>query len=410
MPSKFSRFFLVFELTIFFSLIFQLNIFHNIDAEWFRSYQADSEALVLSGIYHKKVTGNSEIPLGFYNYGEGDWVTRVWDHFEADNFDGLTYGEYTSQYGLQGHVFGVLYRVLHTTSRQVLEAFNSILNGFLFALLVAWAKQHYGRHEAIVLAISVAASTWLIAVSRNLYWVSWTWFLPMLVNGALLLRNTSTQQRWPLVYLATGVTIWIKSLCGYEYITTIVVMACIPLLMYCIERSEPLVLLLRRLALAGMTSVFGFGVALLMHASARAPNLLDGLRLIQSDAIRRTSGLSGDPSVALSRKDILVRYVFEWDKPATAFLNIPMWVILLFAALSAAALFLRRKIDRKGCALATAYLFSLLGPLSWFVLAKQHSINHTHLNYMLWYMPTFFLACLCVTRLWAPLTVCDSAA
>lgn len=399
--SRFLRWLLIAELTILFALVFQLNVFGSIDSEWFRSHQANSEALVLSGIYHKKATGSSDIPLGFYNYGEGDWVTRVFDHFQADTFAGLTYGEYTSQYGLQGRLFSALYRALHTTSRQLLEAFNSVLSGLLFALLVDWVRRQYGQREATILAISIVASPWLIAISRNLYWVSWTWFLPMMANGALLLRENTAQPRWPLVYAATAITIWIKALCGYEYITTITIMACIPLVLYYIEESKPFLQSLRRLVITGAAAVFGFGVALLMHASARAPNLLDGLRLIKQDAVRRTAGLAGDTSVLLSRMDVLKRYIFDWEKPSTAFINIPMWVILLFATVSVVALTLNRKRDRRGYALGMAYIFSLLGPLSWFVLAKQHSANHTHLNYVLWYMPTFFLACLCITRRWS---------
>ncbi|MDP1363231.1 hypothetical protein, partial [Klebsiella variicola] len=84
---------------------------------------------------------------------------------------------------------------------------------------------HYGRAEAIVFAVGVITSTWLIVVSRNLYWVSWTWFLPMLVNGLLLLNRPISPKRWKLVYVAAAVTLLVKSLCGYEYLTSIVIMA-----------------------------------------------------------------------------------------------------------------------------------------------------------------------------------------
>jgi hypothetical protein len=35
--------------------------------------------------------------------------------------------------------------------------------------------------------------------------------------------------------------------------------------------------------------------------------------------------------------------------------------------------------------------FSLLAPLSWFVIFKAHSYIHTHMNFIVWQMPfTFF--------------------
>ncbi|MDR9383734.1 hypothetical protein RJD05_05070 [Ralstonia sp. 11b] len=323
MPKLISRYLVVVELTILFALVFQCNVLRGVDAEWFRTHQADSEAIVLSGIYHKKETGSSDIPLGFYNYGEGDWVTRVFDHFKADSFNGLAYGEYNSQYGLQGRLFSVIYTTLRTTSRELLESFNSVISGLIFALLVVWARDHYGRAEAIVFAVGVITSTWLIVVSRNLYWVSWTWFLPMLVNGLLLLNRPISPKRWKLVYVAAAVTLLVKSLCGYEYLTSIVIMAMVPVVICLLEQGESWFESAKHIALVGLSSITGFGIALLMHASARAPNLIEGLSLIKQDALRRTMGLDGDPSALQHRGKILIRYIFEWDKPAIAYINLP---------------------------------------------------------------------------------------
>lgn len=36
--------------------------------------------------------------------------------------------------------------------------------------------------------------------------------------------------------------------------------------------------------------------------------------------------------------------------------------------------------------------FSILSPLSWFVLAKVHSYVHTHINHVLWSMPFILLS------------------
>ncbi|MDR3396780.1 MAG: hypothetical protein P4M06_04385 [Pandoraea sp.] len=401
MSTKFTRWLFLAELTVLFALVFQLNIFNGVDPAWFGLHQADSEAIVLSGVYHQKATGGDAIPLGYYSYPDEGWVPLVFERFRSDSLAGLRYTEYSSNYGLQGHLFGFISRLLHTTNPSVLEAFNSIVSGLLFALFVDWVRQYYGPREAIAMAIGIVASTWIIVFARNLYWVSWTWFLPMTANGALLLQEKLTRPRWALVYGATAITVWIKALCGYEYISTITVMACIPAVLYCIEQGIPLLRSLLHLISIMVASVFGFGIALLMHASARAPNLLDGLRLIKQDAIRRTEGLAGDPTIGVSRVDVLKKYLFDWDRASTAFINIPMWVILLFAILSVVSLTLNRKSDRRGHALGIAFIFSLLGPLSWLLLAKQHSVIHTHMNYVLWYTPSLFLALLCITRRWS---------
>jgi hypothetical protein len=49
----------------------------------------------------------------------------------------------------------------------------------------------------------------------------------------------------------------------------------------------------------------------------------------------------------------------------------------------------RRKLQ----ILALGFLASLAAPLSWFVLGKAHSFVHTHIDMVLWYVPTIPLGC-----------------
>jgi hypothetical protein len=47
----------------------------------------------------------------------------------------------------------------------------------------------------------------------------------------------------------------------------------------------------------------------------------------------------------------------------------------------------RLNIPRKTLALMSATWYSILAPLSWYVLFKPHSFIHTHVNTMAWQMP-----------------------
>jgi hypothetical protein len=54
--------------------------------------------------------------------------------------------------------------------------------------------------------------------------------------------------------------------------------------------------------------------------------------------------------------------------------------------------FLRKRLGserEKQCSIALiiATWFSILAPLSWFVIFKAHSYIHTHMNYIVWQMP-----------------------
>ena len=38
-------------------------------------------------------------------------------------------------------------------------------------------------------------------------------------------------------------------------------------------------------------------------------------------------------------------------------------------------------------ALIITFWVSIIAPLSWFILFKSHSYIHTHMNFIVWYMP-----------------------
>ena len=74
------------------------------------------------------------------------------------------------------------------------------------------------------------------------------------------------------------------------------------------------------------------------------------------------------------------------------------YLIVLFMVMSV-LLFLRSKrvmANRReqDIALIWTTWFSILAPLSWFVIFKAHSFIHTHMSFLLWQMPfTFFRFC-----------------
>ena len=70
-------------------------------------------------------------------------------------------------------------------------------------------------------------------------------------------------------------------------------------------------------------------------------------------------------------------------------------LILLFLIMSGLLYFLRNRVyneneKRKYLALIFATWFSILAPLSWFIVFKAHSYIHTHMNFIVWQMPFVF--------------------
>lgn len=84
--------------------------------------------------------------------------------------------------------------------------------------------------------------------------------------------------------------------------------------------------------------------------------------------------------------------VFQWDflaRDSHAFYF--AYLILIIAVLGVVVYYLNRNSDqfrkRLNLALLVTTLVSLIAPLSWFIVFKQHSANHFHLDYIVWYMP-----------------------
>jgi peptidoglycan/LPS O-acetylase OafA/YrhL len=61
-------------------------------------------------------------------------------------------------------------------------------------------------------------------------------------------------------------------------------------------------------------------------------------------------------------------------------------LLALFAAASL-VVWRRGRGDRRCRALVVTTWLSLLAPLSWLVVFKAHSQDHTHMNFVVWQMP-----------------------
>jgi len=78
-----------------------------------------------------------------------------------------------------------------------------------------------------------------------------------------------------------------------------------------------------------------------------------------------------------------------------------LYLIVLFLVMSIFVFYRRdnnisTKQRQRNLALIFATCFSILAPLSWYVIFKSHSFIHPHMNYILWQMPfTFFGFAVC---------------
>ena len=364
----------------FLMMVYQYNFLDKTN-DLFEGFQADSQWLVIhgiNGVYQNKAAANASYGL-FIN-------------------DALT--PYSSQVGLQGHLYRLASRLTKLflsaeRAEELLQLGCSLLMGVVACGIVWLLYKKYGKLLAGTFYAVFCLSPWVVNFARNLYWVEFTWFLPMLIGLVCVVYGHSRSMT-----AAAFAAIFLKCLCGYEYISSIMLgLILFPVVEWVVclagrDRAGA-----RRwfwcVFRLGCAALAGFAAALCLHALLRGEgSLLTGLKIIyEQDVLRRTFG--GDAAVLgeVYRESLEASI---WQTVSRYFdfgVYFSTQVILgidgnLFTPMvlcaAAAALWLRKEAD--GVRNLALYLFSAMIPLSWMVLAKAHSYVHVHMNFVLWYM------------------------
>ena len=119
----------------------------------------------------------------------------------------------------------------------------------------------------------------------------------------------------------------------------------------------------------------------------------DGVNHILTSFVRRSEVAPTDSQMSLFE---LIKAYLANDAFALGFLpnNIPAYfgVLIIIAILALILIYKKKKDLMKPLIITTS--FSILAPLSWLVIFKQHSIEHMHMDYIIWYIP-FLLYVFC---------------
>lgn len=338
---------------------------------------------------------DADKPLNYYKYGELS-LAEFYDGDGKRLQPGTLGRGYRSQFGLQGKVFRHLSR--HISEENTVLYLNflcSIATAVTFSLIVFLIYRKYNLLMAGCFYVTFLLSPWIINFARDLYWVEFTWFLPMLVG---LFCALYIKYRWCriLSFGAAFLCIMIKSLCGYEYIST-VMMGLLPFLIVdfvkvlIIKERKQIRLLFRTMMIIGVAALLGFLAAICIHANIRGEgNLYEGIKsIIENDVLRRTNGGNLNefdkvywPSLNASIWEVFCIY-FHFPTEVIYGIKSNLFPILCLIPLVIFGWNIKSKrihVDE-----IVLYSISFLASISWFILGKSHSYIHTHMNYVMWY-------------------------
>lgn len=303
---------------------------------------------------------------------------------------------YRSQYGLQGKIFKWISKFL--PDGQAVETLNLLccIAAAAVFVIIAWLlAQKYNGILAGCFLVTFWLSPWIVNFARNLYWVEFTWFLPM-ATGIFCAWKIHSRICRILSYLAAFITIALKCLCGYEYIS-VIMMGLIAFLLTdlacaAFRRDKQMGLLLfRTTVIIGVCALLGFMAAIFIHASLKGNgDILSGINaIISEDVLRRTAGADFNDfapkyweSFNASIWEVFCTY-FHFSTNVITGITGNLFPLICTVPLCIFAY--EYKTKNINIELLAMYVIFFLSTVSWFFLAKSHSYVHTHISYVLWY-------------------------
>ena len=393
------------------------------DQNWFDTHQKDTEAHVMGRMVKSRQDGIFSAG-GLNGWGtarstDAEWIpsTERGPQYTAYlyklSFD--KFSTYNSQPGGQGMVFSLLDRLIPLSPQVKLWSFyalTALLSAIALTAIIGWFYEEFGGWVAIFVIGSVVLSQWLTVFGKNLWWSLWAFYLPMIAVLYFLKRYRETLDRQLIrfgivIFIAVSIKCFIN---GYEYMTTTLVMMMVPMVYYVILDKWSGRQCVKWTLVAGFGSVvaifFSF-IMLCFQIGAAKDGFMDGVDHIIWSFFKRTYANAEDypPVYAASLEagaiGVVITYMngifFDLNNylpDANSFVsNVVLkvryiYLIVLFMLMSP-LLFFRSNTERRRhyIALILTTWFSILAPLSWFVIFKAHSFIHTHMSFLLWQMP-----------------------
>ncbi len=318
----------------------------------------------------------SRRPSTIYNY-DAEYITNILYSQQDFSQDDLSYIEYKSQVGLQGTAVRYLFKYFDFMSVGKLYILYTVLLSGVLVLISHQLTIKYNIYfGASFLAVSLIYPT-ISRFARNLYWAEFLWYIPLLL-GLMCLNYPG---RRFIIYPLIFISIFIKCLCGYEFLSSILISEVMFIICDFIICKQNRKQLFKTFAAVSAISLSAFAAALLIHAYmyGGSDGIFTGLSGIFREIVqKRTYGSADNFEQILSESlnssvfTVLAKY-FTFEI---------LGKVISIVTVVTAGLVLYKVINKQEEYIMQAVLFvlSLLSPLSWLILAKSHSYVHISLN------------------------------
>lgn len=406
---------------------------------WFKAFQADSAQIVEKTAACKDVLHYRQplIPAAGNDYNTV---------MASGRCDAATVQPYASQYGLQARLIALF---APNDDAQLPGYFKKVevvlagLTALLLALFVVKIGRVYGYGAAGVVTFLLAISPWLAAYARNMYWVTFLMLLPF-VLAFMVYPYMTTRLRKVIFYAAVGFVLFLKSLDGYEHITTLGISVFGAVAYWeIILHKKKLLQLWPQLFTAGAVTIVALISAIavnivdlhsyydswekaqkvvLSRADDRGlagikrmqPYVIGGFEVTGQEAYRVIDKFYDIDSLKSGNGNpIKYALLSALNYAMLPAVSLPLALVQPLQALLQSILAIGilgyiclRKIGNLSRGLRELFIIGLIGALSWLVLMPAHAYPHAHLNGIVFYIP-FLLVCFIGIGIWIQQVVRD---
>lgn len=331
------------------------------------------------------------------------------EYFEKDQ-----YKQYTSNIVIQRFLFRFLVNYLpvtHSTLLEILYGLYCLLSAIVITMFFYWISSIAGKKSCVVCSILlVAFCPYFSMYGKNLYWSMWSLFLPMgcmaLVAAKGHIRRQSNIKEDVLLFSVSFFTCALKLLICFEFMTSVMVGMTIPIFYVCIRDKYSFKDIIKKFfwpfvgAMLSFFAVFGIKIVMLCTQYGRE----EAISLIKNNLGMRIFGTVdvgikyfGPVKVSilmLSKEFMSIKGAFKITFAFSILLCFMIFLLYLTVGRNRKDLF-----DDEYTALIYSTMFSVLAPLSWFVMAAPHTTIHSQFATINWFIPygILFIVTCCVS-------------
>jgi len=353
------------------ALLFAVFFAGNLFICW--GYQADSEATV-------RIAIDRGLHQGVVDSSTGPHPLR-----------GTSGRAYFSSFGLQARVLTLTAIALGNWNQWHYRAARALttllLSITLMTFVVAVARQ-FGVRVGCLVFLQILFSKPLMLFAANLFWVFFLCVLPFSLSMFLYPRCVSGKLSRSFFYALMGELLLIKSLCGYEYLSSIVLSISIPVLYYELQAGTGWGRALRYCFIGCLAGAAGFVCAFALNfrqVSGILGSWDAGWQAVMAPAVYRTIG--DRRGLPFSLWSNLCAYTAYFTLEGQSWL-ILLAIVGLLVLRQAVAVAGTPAADRRAYRLwSVVLLVSFLASLSWNTLALGHMRYHRHINFITFYLP-----------------------